>query len=140
MTDLETAKANLGGHSICLCKDGDIITDDGRGISPMMRFIAEGQDLHGYSVADLIVGKAAAMLFVRAGIAEAYGEVMSSAGRDFLQRHHIPCSWGTMTEKIINRQGDGICPMEKTVADIDDIEEGYHALQVKLIEIRKKKT
>ena len=132
MTDLEIAKTNLEGHSICLCRDGRIITDDGRGISPMMRFIAEGRDLSGYSAADVIIGKAAAMLFVKAGIAEVYGKVISAAGRDYLIQHYIPCSWDTLTEKIINRKGDDVCPMEKTVAQLSDAEEGYLALKAKL--------
>ena len=138
MTDLEIAKANLEGHSICLCKDGKIITDDGRGISPMMRFIHEGRDLSGHSVADIIVGKAAAMLFVKAGIAAVYGKVMSTAARDYLQRYQIPSTWDTLTEKIINRKGDDICPMEKTVAGLDDAEEGYQALRAKLTEPAKR--
>ena len=135
MTDIEIAKANLSGHSICLCKDGDIITDDGRGISPMMRFIHEGRDLSGYSVADVIVGKAAAMLFVKAGIVAVYGKVISAAARDYLQQHGIPCSWDTLTVKIINRKGDDICPMEKTVAEFEDVEQGYLALKHKMQEM-----
>lgn len=126
---------NLNGHSICLCKNGEWFTDDGRGISPMMRFLGEGRDLSGYAVADMIVGKAAAMLFVRAGISAVYGKVMSTAGRDYLNKHNIPCSWDTLTERIINRKGDDICPMEKTVAEIEDTEQGYLALKRKLLEI-----
>ena len=67
MTDIEIAKKHLDGHSICLCRDNDIITDGSRGIAPMMKFIASGKNLQGYSAADIIVGKAAAMLFVKAG-------------------------------------------------------------------------
>lgn len=128
---------NLNGHSICLCKNGEWFTDDGRGISPMMRFLSEGRDLSGYAVADMIVGKAAAMLFVRAGISAVYGKVMSTAGRDYLNKHNIPCSWDTLTESIINRKGDDICPMEKTVAKIEDTEQGYLALKRKLREINR---
>ena len=129
MTDIELAKENLHGHSICLCRNGEYFTDDGRGISPMMKFIAENRDLAGYSVADVIVGKAAAVLFVKAGITEVYGETMSRAGAEFLKTHNIPFSYGTMTEKIINRAGTDICPMEKTVADISDAREAYAALK-----------
>jgi hypothetical protein len=137
MTDIELAKAKLAGHSICLCKDGAWFTDDGRGISPMMRFLAEGRDLTGYSVADVIVGKAAAMLFVKAGIRAVYGAVMSEAGYACLQAHHIPCTYGTLTERIINRRGDGVCPMEQTVAQLDDPEEGYRALKERLAQLQK---
>ena len=137
MTDLDTAKAHLSGHSLCLCKDGAWFTDDGRGISPMLRLIGENRGLRGYAAADIIVGKAAAMLFVKAGIAAVYGEVMSAAGKAYLDAHGIPCAFGTLTEKIINRKGDGVCPMEQTVAAVDDAEEGYAALREKLHSLRK---
>ena len=137
MTEIQIAKENLKGHSICLCKDGAYFTDDGRGISPMLRFIGEGRDLVGCSAADIIVGKAAAMLFVKAGIREVYGEVTSQAGYDYLTAHDIPCTYGTLTQKIINRAGDGVCPMEQTVAQIDDPQAGYLALTKRLSELRK---
>ena len=139
MTDIERAAANLDGHSICLCRGGEIITDDGRGISPMMRFIAEGRELKGFSAADVIVGKAAAILFVKAGIVCVHGKTMSEAGKAYLEAHGIPCTFDTLTEKIINRQGTDICPMEKTVADIDDTEKGYEALRLTIAKLSGRK-
>lgn len=139
MTDIERAKADLDGHSICLCRGSEIITDDGKGISPMMRFIAQGKDLTGYSVADVIVGKAAAMLFVKAGIVCVHGRTMSDAGRAYLEGHGIPCSFDVLTERIINRKGTDICPMEKVAEEIDDAEQGYEALKARLEESRSEK-
>ena len=139
MTDIEIAKTMLRGHSICLCKDGEWFTDDGRGISPMMRFLDESYDLCGYSVADIIVGKAAAMLFVEADIREVYGDVMSESGYRYLQTHGISASYAKLSDKIINRRGDGICPMEQAVINIADAEEGYLALKSKLEEMRRNK-
>ena len=137
MTDIELAKKALSGHSIALCRDGEIFTDDGRGISPMMGFIAEGRDLSGYSAADVIVGKAAAMLFVKAGIVCVHAKTMSRAGKDLLEKHGIPCTYDLLTERIVNRSGTDICPMEKTVADIDDPETGYAALRQRIGEMKK---
>ena len=139
MTDIELAAAGLNGHSICLCRDGEIVTDDGKGISPMIKFIGEGKALNGFSAADLIVGKAAAMLFVKAGIAEVYGKVMSESAADFLKSHGVKFSYETLTEKIINRAGTGICPMEQTVAEIDSVDEAYIALCNKLEQLRQGK-
>ena len=136
MRDLDTAKLHLDGHSICLCKDSDIMTDDSRGIAPMMKLIAAGTDLQGYSAADLIVGKAAAMLFVKAGIISVFGKVMSVPALDYLKQHDIHAEYDTLTERIINRLGTDICPMEKTVAEISDAEQGYEALKQKLAELR----
>ena len=137
MTDLDIARSQLAGHSICLCKGGEWFTDDGRGISPMLRFLGENRGLRGFSAADQIVGKAAAMLFVKAGIAAVYGEVMSQAGAEFLAANGIPYSFGTLTAQIINRQGTGICPMEETVSELDDPEAAYKALSAKLAAMRK---
>ncbi|MBQ5743685.1 MAG: DUF1893 domain-containing protein, partial [Ruminococcus sp.] len=113
-------------------------TDDGRGISPMLRLIGENRGLRGYAAADIIVGKAAAMLFVKAGIAAVYGEVMSKAGKAYLEAHGIPCAFGTLTENIINRKGDGVCPMEQAVAALDDAEAGCAVLRDKLNSLRNK--
>lgn len=137
MTDIELAKKALSGHSIALCRDGEIFIGDGRGISPMMGFIAEGRDLSGYSAADVIVGKAAAMLFVKAGIVCVHAKTMSRAGKDLLEKHGIPCTYDLLTERIVNRSGTDICPMEKTVADIDDPETGYAALRQRIGEMKK---
>lgn len=104
----------------------------------MIRFIAEKRDLQGYSVADVIVGKAAAMLFIKAEIAEVYAEVMSEPGYSFLKEHAIPCSYATLTKRIINRKGDGICPMEEAVVGIHDVEQGYLALKSRLAQLQKK--
>lgn len=138
MTDIEIAVKNLEGHSICLCKNSKYFTDDSKGISPMMKFIAEKKDLSGYAAADIIVGKAAAILFVKAGIISVYGKIMSKAAKLFLEEHNILYSYGTLTEKIINRSGTDICPMEKTVANINDIEIGYIKLKEKLTELKSK--
>ena len=128
MTDIELAVRALEGHSIALVRDGEVITHDGRGISPMLDLIGSGTDLCGYSAADLIVGKAAAMLFVKAGITAVYARTVSRAGLAYLKAHGIPCSYDTLTANMINREGTDICPMEKTVLDVDDHETGYALL------------
>ena len=105
----------------------------------MMRFLAENRDLKGFSAADLIVGKAAAMLFVKAGVVCVHGNTMSAAGRDYLSRHGVPCTFDVLAERIIDRTGTDVCPMEKTVAEIADADEGFEALKAKLKEIGGKR-
>ena len=137
MNDLELAKSNLPGHTICLCKDKNLVFSEKRGISPMMGFIADGIDLKGYSVADLIVGKAVAMLFVKCGIIRVFAKTLSVSGKKILERHGIDYEYETLTDKIINRDGTDVCPMEKTVANTEDIEEGYKLLKDRLQTIKK---
>lgn len=122
-TDLQRAVAALKqGHTIAFCKNREIITSDERGIAPTLTLLRQGKDLRGYSVADKIVGRAAAMLFVKAGIVSVYAVTLSQGAKALLESHKIPTQYETLTQKIINRRGDGICPMEKAVEDIGDDE------------------
>ena len=41
MNDVALAKINLAGHSIVLCKEGKLLTSDGRGVSPMIDFLQD---------------------------------------------------------------------------------------------------
>ena len=61
-----------------------------------------------------------------------YGRTMSESGKAYLDTHGIPCTCDILTEKIINRQGTDICPMEKAIMNIDDVENGYEALRIRL--------
>ena len=135
--DLSTAKKRLAGHTIALCKGDTVLTSDARGIAPMMGFLTEKRDLTGFSVADRVVGKAAAMLFVLAKVKEAYAETASVAARDYLKAHGIPFSYGVLTDKIVNRAKTGLCPMETAVQDLSDAADGFAALQRKLEELRR---
>ncbi|MBQ7638483.1 MAG: DUF1893 domain-containing protein [Clostridia bacterium] len=138
MTDIEIAERELEGHSVCFCKNGEFFTEDGRGIAPLMRVIERGTDLSGYSCADLIVGKAAAMLFVKAGIKEVYGKTMSESAKEFLNANGIAANHGALTKSIVNRDGTDICPMEKTVLFTEDADEAFIALKAKLNELKNK--
>ena len=132
MTDLQIAKDNLAGHTICLVKDGNCLYSELRGIAPMMHFIADNTDLAGYSAADLIVGKAAAMLFVKCGIKAVFAKTLSESGKRVLQEHGIAFAYETLTDKIINRAGTDLCPMEKALLNTCDVEEAYCILKNKL--------
>lgn len=134
-TDLDKAKTALCGHTICLCKGDTIITADKHGILPMIGFIDAKKDLSGFSVADLIVGKAVACLFALCDIKAVYGSVMSKAAKEYLIGKGIEVKCDTLVENIINRAGDDICPMEKCVANIDEPQKAYAALEDKLLRL-----
>ncbi len=141
MTDWERAKTLLAGETTCVLVKGDsTLVSTKRGIAPMIDWLGQGQTLAGFAVADRIVGKAAAMLFVKAGLSAVYAEVLSEPGKAYLERRGIPVTYGVLTPAIINRAGDGPCPMEAAVADIDDPEEGCLTLSAKLAALRGKKS
>ena len=136
MTDIQIAKQLLIGDNTCVLVKGEQrYISQKRGIAPMMGFIAQGVELLGFSVADKIVGKAAAMLFVKAGIRQVFAQTISAAGLKFLEDNKVKVTYEICVDVIINRKGDGMCPMEKIVLDINDFEEGYGALCKKLAEL-----
>ena len=139
MTDLQTAKNNLEGHTVCLCKDGKCLFSEKRGIAPMMDFIADSINLSGYSVADLVVGKAADLLFVKCGIKRVFAKTLSESAKRVLELYGVDYEYETLTKKIINRDGTDICPMEKAVTGTDDIEEAYSILKNKLNLLKQNK-
>jgi len=137
MTDLQTAKSNLSGRTLVLCKDGKIISSALKGIAPIMNLIAENIDLNGYSAADLIVGKAVAMLFVRCGIKAVYAKTLSMQGKAVLEKYKIPYEYDVLTKFIVNRAGTDVCPMEKAVTNTEDLDEAYSLLKAKVEELRQ---
>lgn len=116
-------------------KNGRVYISGLRGIKPVLNFIDEGNILNGASVADRIIGKASAMLLVKAGIKELYAEVLSESGEAILKKYNIPYSYGSKVEYIVNRTNTGMCPMEMTVKDIDDLNEAEVALRNKVREL-----
>ena len=112
------------------------MTSDKRGVAPMVDFIREGRDLTGYSAADRVVGKAAAVLFIKAGVKEIHALTLSESARDLLAAHGVKATWETLTDRIMNRAGDGPCPMESTVSGTDDIAEAFRLIAAKLDAMR----
>ena len=88
--------------------------------------------MKGFSAADKIVGKAAAMLYVILGVKAVYSPVMSETAAEVFTNYNIAYEYDELTQNIINRNGDGICPMEETVKNISDPTEGFAALKNKL--------
>ena len=136
MSDLENAKIALKGHTIALCKGDKILTSDKKGITPMVEFIDSGINLKGYSVADLIVGKAVAMLYVKAEIVAVYAKTISKPAIQVLKNNHISFYYDILTDKIINRKGNDLCPMEKVVLDIDNVDTAYQLIKNKLKQLK----
>lgn len=132
--DLDIAREALRSHVRCAaCKDGKLTVSEERGIRPMMDWLEQDKDfLRGASVADKIVGRAAAMIMIYAGVKEVYTSVISTRALDLLKEYSIPCIYVNTCDAVANRRGDGICPMERAVAPIHDPEKAYGLLREKL--------
>ena len=113
--------------SCAIYTDGAVLTHQARGVKPMVDFWSCG-DLEDAVVCDKVIGKASAMFLVSGGASYVHGHVMSQLALDFLASNNLECGYDQLVDKIQNREGDGLCPMESAVADIDDIDEGIEKI------------
>jgi len=136
---LQKAIRLLGeGHTCVLCRGEKTWISDLRGIRPVLQFTGDGNDLHGCSAADRIVGRAAAMLFVLAGVREVYADVMTEGAITVLRSNGIDCFCKQQVFVINNRTGDGPCPMEIAVAGIESPEDAVTAIRQALQRLNEK--
>lgn len=125
-----------GTASCVVIKDNTIVkTQCDRGIGPVIRLYESGI-LKDAFVVDKIIGKAAAMVLTLGGVKGCYGVTMSAAAVQWLKEHHVSVQYETCVDAIINRTGDGVCPMEQTVTEIDDAEAALAALKEKMAKLR----
>ena len=110
------------------CKGDTVLTDSRRGIRPLLDLLESGMDLSGFAAADKVVGKAAAYLYCLLSVKQLYAGVISQPALAVLEQHGIAVSYGTLVPSIQNRAGDGPCPMEHAVWNIDTPKEALAAI------------
>lgn len=108
-----------------------------RGIAPLIAIVDGGIDVAGAVAYDKIVGKAAALLYVLTGVGAVHAGVLGKAAARLFDENGIAYTYETLTENIINRKGDGVCPMEETVRDVDSPAAAYTVLKQKLRDMAK---
>lgn len=101
-----------GNHTLVVSGD-EIRTFDGRGISDLYGLLTEHPDwLRGATVADKVIGKGAAALLILGGVRELFAGVISTSALGLLKDSGIPVRFSQEVSHIVNRKGDGICPVE----------------------------
>ena len=138
MNNLEKAKKLLaeGDFTCVMCSDSDTLTFTARGVKPLVILLRDEKMLDQYSSADKVVGRATAFLYVLLGIKCVHANVMSRAALAVLNDLGVEASFEKLVDNIINRAGDGICPFEAAVLDINDPDAAYRAILDKMREMR----
>jgi len=133
MNDIDLAKKELREKdlSLVIIKDGKILysTDD-YGVRGLMEAITKfSQDLAGSSVADKVVGKAAAMLCRYGGVKEIYAILISEGAVKALERSKILFEYEELVPVILNRKKNSQCPFETLTADCINEKECYEKIK-----------
>lgn len=133
MKDLKLAKHRLKQKNLDLVivKNGRIIFENGsQGIRGLLRAIEKlGTESVGSSVADRIVGRAAAMLCAYSKVASVFAVTISEEGIKVLKDNKVLCRFENRVPNILNYEGTDICPFEKLVMGFTKPEEAFKKLK-----------
>lgn len=132
---LEQAKSLLTStdSTLAVVSVDDFFTSKERGVKPLMHLLKEKKGfLKGASVADKVIGKAAALLMALGEIKEVHTLIISEPAIKVFEKYNIPCFYDKKVDRIINRTGDGLCPMETLCLDVENPQEAFTKIKEKL--------
>ncbi len=131
--DLKLAKLRLKerGLALVIAKNGAVIFEDqSQGIAGFLQAIEElGKSLVESSVADKIVGAAAAMLCVYSGVVSVFAFTISGEGIKVLKDNDIAFQFENRISNILNYDKTDICPFEKLAIGSKNSKEIYEKLK-----------
>lgn len=120
------------GLTCALCRDGEAHTDRRRGVAPLLNWLDNGMRFSGFCAADKVVGAGAAYLYVLLGVTEVYALVVSEQAKEILTRYGIVLYCEQTVPYIVNRTGNGVCPIEQAVTGAADPQEALERIRQRL--------
>lgn len=142
--NLEQAKQLLMENN-CTCiilKNDEIIYKSSYiGVKPLLVFLNEQAALYDYEkliLIDKIIGKAAMLLAIKCGINKIFTPVISQEALLTAEYYNIEWEASKIVPYIINREGNGKCPIESSVTDTIDLDEAFYHIKGAIAELMKK--
>jgi hypothetical protein len=133
MRDVELAEDLLSNQSVSLVivKEGQTLFESGSsGIYGLLQAIEKlKREMYGSSVADRVVGRAAALLLAYSHVNEVYAVILSREGLVMLEKNGIKVECLNLVQKILDRTGKNMCPFEKFSSGITSPDEAYEQLK-----------
>ena len=114
-----------GGYTCVVLIDGFEYTSYDRGVKPLVSLLQGDRSFMGAFAADKCVGAGAAHLYVLLGVRAVWANVISEAAIKVLKNNGIEIYYDKSVPYIINRKGDGMCPIESAVAGAKSSAEAY---------------
>lgn len=127
-----TRLLKTGDYTCVLCCGKAFFTTRQRGVRPLVQWLEQGNVPKGFCAADKVVGKATAFLYCLLGAKAVYANVMSRSAQRVLKTHGILAHSAALVDYIENRTGDGICPFEAAVLEIDTPEQALTAIYAQM--------
>ena len=108
-----------------------------RGVKPLLDFICSKENFENFSAADKVVGKGAALLYVLMKVKFVHAVVLSEYSKEVFEKNNIEYKYDNLVPAIINRSGDGYCPIETAVKNISDPQTAFNVITKALDKIKK---
>ncbi|MEW6034652.1 MAG: DUF1893 domain-containing protein [Chloroflexota bacterium] len=123
------------GQSLLVEKKGAVIfSSSADGLCPLVQCLnLHRAQMAGASVADKVVGVAAARLLRLAQVGAVSTLAASRPALELLRAANIPCYASSAVPRITNPQGTGPCPMETLALEISGDEELFLELKRRLV-------
>ena len=135
MDNLNLAKSTLleNAYSIVVVKEENIVhTSNKNGLMPILDLYDSNKSiLDNASVADKVIGKAAALLLVNANIKDLYAELISENAIPVLDNANIKYEYNKKVKEIRNRDNSAMCPMEKLALESKDADDLINKIKEK---------
>lgn len=128
------------GVSTCMILDKDdvVFESNYRGVKPLLDFMDKKYLGNRLILIDKIIGKGAAMLAHLIGIKEIYTPIISEDGYNYITNYtDIQLECDKRVPFIINRAGDGMCPVENSLKDINESSEALETIHKTLEKLKK---
>lgn len=131
---MEALKARLKEDEVrgaVMSIHGEVREFHRKGVIDLFTLVTEEPDfLRGGMIADRVIGKGAALLLLKAGIKEVFAYVISEPALNIMKDNNITVTYITLQPHIINRTGDGICPVELLTEHITSPDEAYNQIKI----------
>lgn len=120
----ELIKSLHEGNYSCVIENVDgVHFFSGKGVSDLYALVKEQNSfLNGASVADKVVGKAAAALMILGGVKNVYTDLISAPALEMFEKGGINVSYSGIVPNIRNRDNTDLCPLEKKIGANDQPE------------------
>ncbi len=109
---------NIVSENNIISNNNIIYKNDGFGIKPLYcAYLKVKEQMKGASCADRVIGKAAAWIYIEAGIKELYCDVITTIAKNMLLESGIKVIFVEEIDFVENREKTGMCPVESLAKD-----------------------
>ncbi|MBO1265508.1 DUF1893 domain-containing protein [Proteiniclasticum sp. SCR006] len=132
-------------EAACLIYSGETLLHHSQsiGVKPLLEFMEkypEGYEKEDLLLIDKVIGKAALLLSVLLNMKTIHTPVASRAAVEAAKVHGVKLYAETVVPYILNREKNGMCPLEKSVLDTTDPKEALQNIReaIRILMAKKK--